>query len=662
MLLFAEDQDDTICIAFNKNLKPFQFVSDDGTPQGMHIEVLRHIIRSQSMKLEFIPCDDDIMALEALKDGRAEILLGYRAGSTIFGYQSTSELSSTSLCIITSEEIKKQILDTGDYGARSAAFEFGTMNHSYLYNLGLKNYYVHINQEAVADALLTGEVDFAVGIKETLLSFIEQSGLEKQYLILHGNLAPINYSILTRSDNRELIQAMDLGLAELRAKGEYSKIYNRWIINRDLLEAENARLAAQRLIRTIVILILIATMIIGINARANGLLKKTVDAKTLELRLANEELKSRMTQLSSESSLLESIIENSPSGMIIYNENYCITFFNAAAVRISESAMFKQRASLSAEALRSDIRTSQPFGEIVNIIERNVSPSGEAYGPSILEIEGTGKTYNYRCSLYRDNEFGSIHGHLLMVEDVTREERKKQALFESEKNKILNRLVAGIAHEIKNPLMTIRTAVGLIQSQGEDPDVKEAFSNFVPTEIERINQLIESLIHYARPAVATAEEFSLSSLMKDCVYLAHLAGKRTHIRFSSHIQDGLDLYGNKYQLKQAIINLVMNAIESLEKKYEAGVASELLRMDLSAAYVNRSIRLTIHDTGVGMKPDELRLCTNPFFSTKASGTGLGLSIARQYIVENGGTMVIESVEQEYTEIIIDFQRKGSLET
>ena len=211
----------------------------------------------------------------------------------------SSELSSTSLCIITSEEIKKQILDTGDYGARSAAFEFGTMNHSYLYNLGLKNYYVHINQEAVADALLTGEVDFAVGIKETLLSFIEQSGLEKQYLILHGNLAPINYSILTRSDNRELIQAMDLGLAELRAKGEYSKIYNRWIINRDLLEAENARLAAQRLIRTIVILILIATMIIGINARANGLLKKTVDAKTLELRLANEELKSRMTQLSS---------------------------------------------------------------------------------------------------------------------------------------------------------------------------------------------------------------------------------------------------------------------------------------------------------------------------------------------------------------------------
>jgi polar amino acid transport system substrate-binding protein len=660
--LLADDQGDTIRVAFNKNLKPFQFMSEDGSPQGMHIDVVRQLIRSRTMKLEFIPCEDDIAALDTLKNGSAELLLGYRTGSAVFGYQSTSEISSTSLCMITSEETRKMIEASGDYGARSAAFEFGTMNHSYLYNLGLKNYFVHGNQEAVAESLLSGKVDFAVGIKETLLSFIEQAGMERQYSILHGSLAPINYSILARSDARDLVQALDLGLAELRAKGEYSKIYNRWVINRDLLEAENARQAAQRLIRSIIVLVLIATVIIGINARANALLKQKVDTKTHELRHANAELKSRMHQLSSESSLRESIIENSPSGMIIYNASYFITFVNSAAIRLSEVMNPKQKAAQSNEILSTDIREVQPFGEIVQIMERNTNLNGDGHSSSIVEIEGAGKTYSYRCSLYRENEFSSIRGYLLMVEDVTREERKKQALFESEKNKILNRLVAGIAHEIKNPLMTIRTAVGLMQSQGEDPEVKEAFTNYVPAEIERINRLIESLIHYARPAVTTAGEFCLSDLLKDCLYLAHLAGKRTHIRFSSHIQENLFLYGNKYQLKQAIINLVMNSIESLEKKHETGAAAESLRMDIRGEEVDEGVRLVIRDTGVGMKPEEIRLCTNPFFTTKASGTGLGLYIANQYVIENRGKMSIESKEQMYTEITINFQRKGSSET
>ena len=113
----------------------------------------------------------------------------------------------------------------------------------------------------------------------------------------------------------------------------------------------------------------------------------------------------------------------------------------------------------------------------------------------------------------------------MTVEDITAEERKKQELFEQEKKQSLNRLVAGIAHEIKNPLMAIRTAATLMRDQGSDQEVQEAFSKYVPDEVDRINQLVNGLIHYARPVEGDLERIELSKVVQECLYLTKVVTK-----------------------------------------------------------------------------------------------------------------------------------------
>jgi polar amino acid transport system substrate-binding protein len=138
--------------------------------------------------------------------------------------------------------------------------------------------------------------------------------------------------------------------------------------------------------------------------------------------------------------------------------------------------------------------------------------------------------------------------------------------------------------------------------------------------------------------------------------MAQLAGKRVQIHFHAEIADGLVVHARKNQLKQSLINLIMNGVESLEQKLVDALEPPLLRLDLLAYAEADLASIVIRDSGMGMTQRELARCTNPFFTTKSSGTGLGLAIAKQYIQENHGTLRIESALGEYTQITLSYRR------
>ena len=176
---------------------------------------------------------------------------------------------------------------------------------------------------------------------------------------------------------------------------------------------------------------------------------------------------------------------------------------------------------------------------------------------------GSGKdrhTYRYQCHLTSTQE-----EVVLLVEDVTWEERRKQEIFEERKNQTLNRIIAGVAHEIKNPLMSIRTFSSLIYSQRDDPEVQAAFQEYVPREVDRISKMIETLINYARPPREHKEHISVRELVNDCVGLAYLSSKKK-IEMLENIQEDIYLYANGDQLRQALVNLLINSIEAVESK------------------------------------------------------------------------------------------------
>jgi polar amino acid transport system substrate-binding protein len=244
----------------------------------------------------------------------------------------------------------------------------------------------------------------------------------------------------------------------------------------------------------------------------------------------------------------------------------------------------------------------------------------------------------------------------MTVEDVTREEQEKQRLFEEDKNKTLNSLIAGIAHEIKNPLMTIQTATSLIIEQGYNLEVRDAFTMFVPHEIDRINQLIEGFINYARPLRGgVVELFCISTLIKECIYLVKIMSKKDKFIIITDIEEELYIYANKDKIKQSIINLIINGIESMKLKL-VNMPEAILKMSIKTYSLENDVFVKIRDQGVGMSLADIKKCTQPFFTTKTAGTGLGLAIVKQFIQENDGTLAIDSEKGKYAEFSIIFRR------
>ena len=262
---------------------------------------------------------------------------------------------------------------------------------------------------------------------------------------------------------------------------------------------------------------------------------------------------------------------------------------------------------------------------------------------------------SYRYSIYNSYDEKGINSILLNVEDVTAEERKKQELFENEKSSSINQLAAGIAHEIKNPLMSISTMASLLKTQGNDPEVQEAIVKFVPNEVNRINQLIEGLISYARPVKGKREPVNLADVVRECLYLTKIASKKNSICYKIDLDDSIEIFVNRDKIKQSLINIILNGIESMKKKLQKEQSKPLL-MTISMHKDMKFVWVCIRDEGVGMSEMEINRCMEPFYTTKTVGTGLGLALVKQFMLENDGMIDIHSEIDCYTEILLRFRR------
>ena len=217
-------------------------------------------------------------------------------------------------------------------------------------------------------------------------------------------------------------------------------------------------------------------------------------------------------------------------------------------------------------------------------------------------------------------------------------------------------MVAGIAHEIKNPLTSIKTFVEVLETAQTDPQFMEDFSRYVPAEVERINRLVESLISYAKPARATRERVDLTAVAQEVAFFAQSSNQNKRIHIVSQIEDGQWIMGNRDQIKQILINIVINGKESMDEKLAALPEDAQLELRISLKKSEKGSLVAIRDEGTGMSAEAIEQCMNPFFTTKRTGTGLGLTLSKQFAQDNNGELTISSEVGSYTEIRIEFGR------
>ena len=184
------------------------------------------------------------------------------------------------------------------------------------------------------------------------------------------------------------------------------------------------------------------------------------------------------------------------------------------------------------------------------------------------------------------------------------------------------------------------------------------FIRYVPSEVERINRLVEGLISYARPAKGSVGQVDLSTLVRETVFFVRNSNQIRQITVTDDIEPGHFITANRDQIKQVLINITMNGIESMREKLSASPEKTPLTLAISLNGDDTSSVISIRDQGMGMTEKAITRCMDPFFTTKKTGTGLGLTLSKQYVQDNNGRLEIVSEVGEYTEILITFRKES----
>jgi two-component system, NtrC family, sensor histidine kinase HydH len=229
---------------------------------------------------------------------------------------------------------------------------------------------------------------------------------------------------------------------------------------------------------------------------------------------------------------------------------------------------------------------------------------------------------------------------ITLKEKIEREKQIEDRLQHAERLAALGRLIAGVAHEVRNPLATIRLRVQMCQEDSANPDVRESCA-IALQEIERLNGMVNRLLSFSRPVQLEAEPTDLGQLVEQrLANFAELA-RRHNVQFSVNSNHNpKPVQVDQDRIAQVFDNIIQNAIDAMPRSGGAlriNVVAEAKTPECSKVCVE------FNDTGEGIHSDVLSRIFDPFFTTKSSGTGLGLSICHELVQAHGGEIQVASV-------------------
>ncbi len=260
--------------------------------------------------------------------------------------------------------------------------------------------------------------------------------------------------------------------------------------------------------------------------------------------------------------------------------------------------------------------------------------------------------------------FFPLHNHIqrlvdkLIFKKTTEEISKENELLraevlKSEKLKSVAVLASGMAHEIKNPLTALKTFSEYLPQKLDDKEFLQKFSRIVGGEVNRIDELVNELLEFAKPAPLQLKETNVNKLIADTLDFLNSKFLHQKITVKTDLSPECDvpMMLDPNKMRQALLNIVLNAIDAMPK---GGV----LTIITSVQPPTSRVQISLTDTGHGIEKDKLVTIFDPFYSTKDSGTGLGLPITHGIIKDHGGEIKVESVVGQGTTFTIILPRAG----
>ena len=334
-----------------------------------------------------------------------------------------------------------------------------------------------------------------------------------------------------------------------------------------------------------------------------------------------------------------SILDNLRSGVIGIDRKGLIQTANKQALALLDMEyedVILQSADVLPESFRGAIRQSSESG------------SGKS---TLLQETMTGPDHQKRILSIRCNDVVDEQGERIrtvLFDDVTDQARLEEQVRRNQRLTAMKNMAATVAHEIKNPLNAIRLNIDLIRKKFKPEKETELYvrnMETVRTEIDRINTIVEEYLRYTRPPKMLFKTLDLLKMMDELSLIFNTQLNEKGIRFSVDMDRPPEIAGDKDRLKQAFINVIKNAEESIEGKGAIEVKGRRRR---------ETYDIEFHDTGRGIPSDKLSSVFDFHFTTKSDGSGIGLTVVQQIIEAHRGTVEIRSEPGGGTIVVMRF--------
>lgn len=269
-----------------------------------------------------------------------------------------------------------------------------------------------------------------------------------------------------------------------------------------------------------------------------------------------------------------------------------------------------------------------------------------------IEIKGQGEreailNLTVAAILSREKTIGAV----LVFEDLTEILHARETAERSERLAALGQLAAGVAHEVKNPLTSIKGFTQLLKGKKNDPAFLEKYVSLVSGEIDRLDHIVEQLLQLARPKTAKLKKADLRESARRVAELVESQLDKKSVRHEQTYPDvPAEVLIDASQIEQVILNLLLNAVEA------APLRGGLIRTTIEVG--PDSVVLAVQDNGRGIKPEYIEKLFHPFFTTRRGGTGLGLAVSHRIVTDHGGKIFVTSVPGMGARFAIELPRPG----
>ena len=338
--------------------------------------------------------------------------------------------------------------------------------------------------------------------------------------------------------------------------------------------------------------------------------------------------RSTRTSLSRIKAFSDQVVEKMPVGLLTVDNRGTITSFNRAAASILHLSSENARGRLSRILPRQLWELTSPSSGSRKSIQQEIEcalPDGKVI-PMDISISSF------------EDDAGATWGQIVLFRDLTEVRGLQREIETNRRLASIGMLAAGVAHEIRNPLSSIKGFATYFKERYRNHPEDQKTAEIMIQEVDRLNRVITQLLEFARPLAIQKKRIPLQILINQSLQMIETQAQEKNIGIEKILaSEPLEAVVDPDRMTQVLLNLYLNAMQAMEGK--GGMLTVTLSREKGP---QPSVKISVKDTGTGIAKEDLDHVFDPYFTTKQSGTGLGLAIVHKIIESHQGEIRVES--------------------